>query len=169
MQMVLAALVVAPAGCSLPARPIHFNNMMARANQRLNESGKKFAKAVSPLGSGGAANLNEAKSAYNEIQSTLAEVKKEFDEVRPPIGSDAASTLLERYRDFLQAQQKIFDTCYTPMFQALQDNARYPDAASKWAVIQPLQGKAQEVEKPAIFALGEAQKAYADQHKFEPK
>jgi hypothetical protein len=167
--MVLAALVVAPAGCSMPARPMHFNNMMARANQRLNEAGKKFAKAVSPLSSGGAANVNEAKSAYNEAQTVLAEVKKEFDEVRPPLGSDAGSTLLDRYREFLQVQQNIFDTCYTPMFQALQDNARYPDAASKWAVIQPLLGKAQETEKSAIFAVGEAQKAYAEQNKFEPK
>jgi hypothetical protein len=169
MQMVLAALVVAPVACSLPARPMAFNNMMARANQRLNEEAKKFNKAVSPLGSNAAADTAAAQSAYNSIQTTLQDLKKEFDNVRPPLGSEAGSTMLQKYQEFLQTEQSIFDTCLTPAVQALQDNARYPDAASKWAVIGPLLTKAGQMERPVLDSLGAAQKAYTESYKFEAK
>jgi hypothetical protein len=164
----LAALVVAPAACSLPAKPMTFNNSMARGNQRLADDAKKLNKAVTPLGTNGSADVAAAKSALSSIQSTLKGLKAEFDDVRAPMGSEAAGSLLDRYRDFLQVEQTILDTCLTPIVQAL-DDPRYPDPASKWQVISPLLNKAAELESPATFALGEAQKAYAAAYNFEAK
>ena len=167
LQLLLAALIVVSAGCRQPPKPMRFNNMIARGNQRLEQAAKQFYKAVEPLGQGKNAEVSSVRTAYNSAENALKELRKDFDSQKPPVNSQPGEDLLEKYRDFLLKQQEIFDQCFTPMLAAAEDNSKSP--ADKWAIIEPLITKASDLETPVRGALIKLQAEYAKHHNLDPR
>jgi hypothetical protein len=153
-------------GCSQPPKPMRFNNMIAQANSELGEAAKKFKKAVEPLGNGQPADAG-ARTAYNEIKSLLEALKKKFDKMKPPVNSPSGEALLEKYREFLENQQEIFDQFFTPMMAAVDNNALSP--ADKWSEIQPKFAQITQKEDPVRNTLLKLQDDYAKSHNLEPQ
>jgi hypothetical protein len=167
LQLLLVASIVCLTGCRQPVRPMKFNNMIARSNAKLAEPAKRFYKAVQPLSQGKDADVTGARSAYGEIESTLKELRLEFDTIKPPTGSQPAADLLEKYQSFLATEQEIFDNCFGPMMSAAQNSSLSP--GDKWAIIQPLLSKASSKEGPVLGALKNLQKEYATKHNLDPQ
>jgi hypothetical protein len=164
----LTGLILA-VGCNQPPKPMRFNNTMARANKRLAEAAKKFNKAIIPLKTSQPADLEAARGAYTEMQVALTEITKEYAAARPPVNSPLGREMLEKYRDFLKTEQEVFDACITPMWEAIQDDKKYPDAARKWEAVEPLLTKARDTEREAWMAVRKAQFDYCNHYKLEAK
>ncbi|MFO0876977.1 MAG: hypothetical protein U0840_06355 [Gemmataceae bacterium] len=162
-------LLLVVGGCQQPPKPMQFNNMIAKTNQKLSEASKKFYKALEPLKSGAPADASAAQNAYTEITTALRDARTTYDSLSAPFGSTTGPELLANYRSFLTVQQTILDSCISPMNKILQDNANYPDAGAKWVAIAPLIAKASEEESSVMATLRETQKKYCKEHVLDPK
>ncbi len=149
LQALLMGLILLASGCKFPPRPMQFSNMMARANLRLSDAANKFAKALAPKGK--APDAGSAQGPYNEMKAALSEAKAEFDTISPPLNSEYGWELLDKYRTFLQSQQTILDTCYTPIMNTLKDNTIAPGRKS--VIINALLVKAGEEERGPLSHL----------------
>ena len=161
--LVLGVLLLT-SGCSRPPKKRQFNNILAKRNAKMAAAAKEFYKAVEPLSKGQAAGpvrqkLDECKTALEEAQSYVG----------APRGTEAGRALLNTYKDYVAAQQKIYDECLTPILAIVEDNRRFPAPGQKWAAIQPLLQKADEIERPAYAELNKAQQTYGQAHGFQPK
>src|SRR5262249_31070652 len=110
-RLVLLAGLVVSVGCAARPKPARFNNDMARANQRLAAEGKAFYKTLAAFREKGEApDPRRVRSAYQSLESALAEVKKEYERARTPVKNEGlAADLLAKYKDFLEVQQKLID------------------------------------------------------------
>jgi hypothetical protein len=168
MQLALAALVAACAGCKIPPKPMRFNNLIARGNEKLAAAAKNFQKAVEPLSKGGTADVSAVRSAVNEADSAVTQLTKDFDSMAAPKNGDA---LLAKYKDFLKTQRQIVDECMKPALKAIEDDKTYPTPADKWAQVYKLTTAAKQLEQDAFKALDMAQSEYCDrkENMFERK
>ncbi len=157
------------AGCT-KARPkkLKFNNMMARANQKMAEAGRNFYKVIHPISSGQTLAPNKARNALNDCETALKEAQKEFDGLGAPVNSPAGDTMLGRYNAFLKAEQDVLDSCLKPIVQIIEDNGQYPDPGSKWAAISAKLKEIDAKDKGAWNDLYRAQQEYAKAHKLRP-
>jgi hypothetical protein len=160
-----AGLVLLASGCGMPDKPKQFSLKISRGCKRLGDAAKRFFKAIDPLGTGKQADTSEAQAAYNEMKNGLAEIQKQFESVRSPVGSAEGAELLDEFREFLKKEQAIMDGSITPIWQLVQDN-RF-DAAGKWAAITPLLEKAANEEAGPLRKLRKAHKAYCKAYVFE--
>ncbi len=167
LQLLLGGLVLASAGCRQPLPPMRFNNLIARSMTKLSSPAANFAKALDPLSKGLPAEQSAAQSAYSEMQSNLQAVKKTFDEIVAPLGSNTAQAMLDKAREFMAAEQKIFDECLTPAMNTLKNGAL--SDAEKYAAIQPLLQQAGAYEAPVLSALQKAQDDYCKEQNYAPK
>jgi hypothetical protein len=166
-QALLLGMFALASGCAMPPKPMQFNNMLARANKRLSDPAKKFYEAVIPLKEGKDANVKEAQRAYNDMQSALSDIRKEFASARAPVSSPYGEELLNHYRDdFLKVQQNILDTAITPMWKIVQGPG---GAAEKWNAIAPLLNKARDDETSSFNKLRAWHKEYMKDHNLEVK
>jgi hypothetical protein len=168
LQLVLAALVAACAGCKLPPKPMRFNNLMAKGNEKLAAAAKAFQKAIEPLSKGGAADVSAARSAVNEADTAVTQLTKDFDGMGAPKHGDA---MLAKYREFLKTQRQIVDDCMKPALKVLEDDKNYPEAKDKYPQVFKLLKGATKLEQDAFRALTQAQSEFCDrkEYMFEPK
>jgi hypothetical protein len=168
LQLALAALVASSAGCKLPPKPMRFNNLMARGNDKLAAAGQNFKKAIEPLSKGGTADLANVRSAVNEADSTVTQLTKDFDNMAAPKHGDS---MLAKYKDFLKTQRQIVDDCMKPALKVIEDDKNYPTALEKWPQVRKLTEKATSLEQEAFRALVAAQSEFCDrkEYMFEPK
>jgi hypothetical protein len=166
-RVVVLALagVVVLAGCNPPPKKTGFNNSMARANLKLKEKARAFYKVVYDLGTGKPVAASQARSALNDIETALADLKKDYASMKPPAGSSTGATLLEKYRVFLNVEQNIIDACFKPAVAAVE-NPGLASPAEKWNVIQPLLKQADEMERPAWGDVAKAQRDYAEAYHY---
>src|ERR1700722_12787154 len=84
--LLLVGLLFLFAGCKARPKPVKFSNEMARANQKLAAASKSFFKVVNEfLKTGDPAQAKALRSAYNSTETTLKEIVKDFDEMKPPV------------------------------------------------------------------------------------
>jgi hypothetical protein len=169
LLLCLMSLVTVVAGCSPPPKKRTFNNNMARANKSLESRARNFYSQIYPLGTGKAVAATAARGALTDCEKELRDVKSQFSGMRGPANSNMGSDLVAKYQEFLTAQQSILDNCFKPIVAIVENNGTYPDPASKWAAIEPLLRKADEIEKPAWDAVNRLQRAYAEEHKLSIK
>lgn len=159
LQLALAALAAACAGCKIPPKPMRFNNLMAKGNERLATAAKNFKKAVEPLSKGGTVDVSEVRTAVNEADAAVTELTKDFDNMGTPKNGDA---LMAKYREFLKAQRQIVDDCMKPALKAIENDKKYPEPQDKWAQVFKLTKEATKLEQDAFKALDAAQSEYCD-------
>jgi hypothetical protein len=168
LKLGLAALAVTAAGCKLPPKPMRFNNLMAKGNEKLAAAGQNFKKAIEPLSKGGTADDAAVRSAVNEADKTVTDLIKDFDNMAAPKHGDS---LLAKYKEFLKTQRQIVDECMKPALKVIEDNKNYPTAMDKWPQVRKLTDKANSLEQEAFRALVAAQSEFCDrkEYMFEPK
>lgn len=165
LALLLAATAAAcAAGCKAPPKPMKFNKMLAASNAKLAESGKAFRKTVEPLAEGKQVTPSAVESAYRNMESTLASLRDEWDDQKPPIRSSSGPDLLEKYQAFLDAEGKVLQV-YQNVVKVAQDGGLPPK--DKWSRINAfLQAGAAE-EGKAMQPLRVAQTAYAKEHNIQ--
>jgi hypothetical protein len=173
LQLALVALIAAGAGCKIPPKPMRFNNLIARGNEKLAAAAKAFkAAAVDPLDphkkEGKAVDVSAARSAVNEADSTVTSLTKEFDAMGAPKHGD---TMLSKYKEFLKSQRQIVDECMKPALKIIEDDKNYPTARDKWPEVVKLTTAATKLEQDAFKALDAAQSEYCErkENNFERK
>ena len=154
-------------GCNQPPKKMQFNNMIARTNADLKGKAVAFYKVVVPLSKGEQVTPASARSSLGDVEKTLAEARKKFDSLKPPVNSPKGEAMLEKYRTFLKVEQDIVDGCFKPAVTAIEDNQNYPTPNAKWGAIRTLLEKADAIERDSYRALAAAQKDYVDAHKFK--
>ncbi len=108
----LACLALLSSGCTRP-KPVKFNNDMARATIELAAEGKKFKEAVDAF-------LNPPenvppstaamRSARDRCANKLKEIQKKYEKAYvPPRPEKEAEDLLDKFKDYLDVQEKIVD------------------------------------------------------------
>jgi hypothetical protein len=163
----LAGLIVVTSGCRQPDKPKQFSNRIARSNKRLAEAARKFFTACDPMRKGQQPKTSDAQSAYNDMRLAVAELQKEFDQVKPPANASEGDTLLAIYKDFLVNEKALFDTHITQAWQIVQDNRYAPKA--KWDMIEPLLQKVPAEERPYLNQVKNAHKEYCEKFVLDPK
>jgi hypothetical protein len=162
LPLFLAAGLVVAAGCKTRPYPIKFNNDMARAVDKLNKAGRDFYFAVLPLSKGAEVDPKEVRSKYQAVEKTLKEIKENYEEIGPPMGTTSGSELMDRFTDFLDGQQTLLDKYLTPILQKVEDNRLNPE--DKWAAIKPLLDKMDDEEKQTRAPLEDVQKKWGEEH-----
>jgi hypothetical protein len=108
----LAGLAALSGGCTRP-KPVKFNNDMARATLELAAEGKKFKEAVDGfLSPPEGINPSSAalRSARDRCASKLEEIQKKYEKAHwPPKADKEAEELLDKFRAYLDVQQKLVD------------------------------------------------------------
>jgi hypothetical protein len=166
LLLVLVVLLGATSsGCQRPKKK-RFNNDIARANVELRNKAKSFYKAIKPLSEGKQVTVADVRGPLKSVENTVKQFKKDYARMRAPANSPNGETLLTSYREFLDKQQEIIDTCFKPIVDAIGDDQTYPTPQAKWDAIASLMKKADSLEKAPYRALAKAQKDYAEAHNF---
>lgn len=164
LLVLAAASALQAAGCKAPPKPMKFNKLLVEANAKLAASAKTFRKTVEPLGEGKPVKAGDVESAYRGMQSTLASVKDEWDDMKAPMRSSSGPGVLEKYQAFLAAEEKVLQH-YGTVVNVVKDGGLAP--AGKWAKINAAFQAAEAEEGKALRPLREAQTAYAKEHNMQ--
>jgi hypothetical protein len=155
----LAALVLA-AGCKDHPNPIKFNNSMARANNQLSKAGTDFGAAARK----DPPDPREVENKYQAMASAVRQVKDQFDGMGSPTGATYGSDLLDRYMDFLQAEQNIVNGPAKEIVQIVKGEKPVGDPK---AAINELIARIGADESAKLTPLLEMQKKYAEDLKLK--
>jgi hypothetical protein len=164
LQLLLAAAIAGLAGCkgcSHP-KPIFFNNKIASSNQDLSAAAKEFQKAVGPMAMGQPVDAGAVRQQYQSMQKKVKDLQDEFKGMNAPLNSGAGRDLLEKYKDFLDGQEKLLDGPIKELVQLAESGN--PNAAK----YQELMTKVEEGENKTRGPLLEAVKNYQKEQNFKP-
>jgi hypothetical protein len=157
--LLLGLITLIAVGCKERPGTVRFMNILATKNDRLAKASQSFFTAIQPLQARVPVPKETIDSAYRELERTLKELKDEMKDQYPPLRSASGSALLDRYREYLDEEQVIFDRTVSLIYQtAIGEEG---DPATKWAAIDPLLKKVEEDEKKAEKPLKDAQNTYA--------
>jgi hypothetical protein len=151
-----AGALVLAAGCKERPYPIKFNNTMARSNRELATAAKEFQAVLrkQPI------DPKEVENKYQQMAAKLKDIVEKFDDIGSPMGTAYGSELLDRYLDFLKAEQTIVNT----HAKQIVDIAK---AGGDQQAIDALLARIGEEEGPKLTALKETQKKFADDLKLK--
>jgi hypothetical protein len=165
--LLLAGALVATAACQPPSKPIKFNNEMARSNDGLLLAAKAFRRILKDeVMAGKEGGAKRLRGQYDNIAVAVKELRKKYDRVRPPIGSAQGRVLLEKYREFLDDQQKMVDGPLLEIVTIAESGNLDGATVTK---IEELKAKILEEEGRSINVLTEAQNLYAEEKRFKPQ
>jgi hypothetical protein len=158
--VVAAVLAAAAAGCKgPPPGKEQFNNILAGENRKLAKASRAFRKAVLPQG-GGPADAGQARSALAGIQSMLKEVRADVNYLDTPGGSSKAQAFLDKYKEFLTAEEGFVDKYFKPIVQQAEQKSLTADFVNaQFAAL------AQE-ERTSLGAVQTAQNDYCTELNF---
>jgi hypothetical protein len=159
-----AAAAVWAAGCKAPPKPMKFNKLLVESNTKLAEAGKAFRKTVEPLSEGKPVKAGDVESSYRSMESALASVKSEWEDMKAPMNSSAGPTVLEKYQAFLDAEEKVLQR-YQGIVNIVKDGQLAP--AAKWSRINGVFQAIADEEGKALRPVREAQTAYAKEHNLQ--
>ncbi len=155
LVLLTAGALVLVAGCKDHPYPIRFNNMIARANKRLNAAGQEFGAAAK------AGDPKAIRSKYDALVMALKAVQDEFADIGAPTGAAYGSDLLDAYEAYLDCQEKIVNTHAKQIVQMAESGGLDGEQVSA------LLTKIGEEAKPKFAALEEAQKKFAEDLKLK--
>jgi hypothetical protein len=152
------------AGCAGGVKPVTFNNNVGRAMRQLGNAGTEFSKTISPLSYGKAVSGQEARAAYNKMETALKEALAEQKKMgSPKDGGETGEKFSETYVEFLKSQQTCLDKA-REIVEIIEGNS-----PNKWGKIQPLLTEVDDAEAKAMTPMREAQKEYCKTHNLSPK
>jgi hypothetical protein len=162
-----AFCLLAPAalsGCKgPPPTKIKFNDMMSEDNEKLSKAGTAVRKSLKPLLTGGADfNPSAVRGAVNDAEKLVKELQDKYEDQQLPRKSSAAADLLEKYKAFLEAEEKIVKNRLKEIVRVLND----PNEPNKAGKIDALLRAAGDDEAKAYKELNKAQSEYAKAHNF---
>jgi hypothetical protein len=160
----LAATAFSVAGCGFPPSRIGFIETIARENRKIARSTRAFRAAIIPLKEGKPADPGQVRSAYQDMEKTVKEVRAEMDAQPLPSSSSSAKSFLSAYKTYLHGQQNIVEDDMQPIVKKVEEPGGTP--ASKWAFISEQLAKVSTQENVDYGALLQAQTAYASEHNY---
>jgi hypothetical protein len=160
LVLLLAGVLAVVAGCKARPYPLQFNNGIARAMRKLADAAKEFYGAVKAHESG-SADANEVRTKYRAVEKTLKDVKAEYDDIGPPLGTSWGPQMMDLWTDFLDGQQTILDKYFSPIVQMVESGR--PD----WERIHRLIDEVDKEEAKTRNPLVEYQKSWAKEYNFK--
>jgi hypothetical protein len=160
LVLLLAGVLAVVAGCKDRPYPLKFNNGIARAMDKLRRASIEFYSAVKAH-ENGAADANEVRTKYQAVEKTLKQIKEEYDDIGPPLGTNWGQQMMDLWTDFLDGQQTILDKYFSPIVQMVESGR--PD----WDRIHLLLDGVDKEEAKTRNTLVEFQKSWAKDHNFK--
>src|SRR5262245_11413856 len=106
----LGLTLVVVAGCtSQGTELVRFNDRISDSNRRLKKGAEEFRQAILPMSNKQPANVNQIKSAHENLLTTVKEIREERKKIKPP-QVDAAEKLHKAYDAYLDGQQRMVET-----------------------------------------------------------
>ena len=170
LLLILAAATVGAVGCGLPPSRVEFIEKLAKDNRQIARSTRSFRSAILPLKDGNAATPAQVRSAYQEMEKALKEVRADVDGQLLPASSTSAKDFLAAYKTYLDGQQDILTNLMQPIVQEVElptDENGDPTVGARWAVVDGLMKKVTDKERETWGALAAAQSAYASEHNYQ--
>ncbi|HBI44914.1 MAG TPA: hypothetical protein DDY78_18970 [Planctomycetales bacterium] len=162
--LIAVATTFGAVGCSFPPSRIGFIEQIAKDNRRIAKSTRTFRAAIIPLKTGTAADAGQVRSAYQEMEKTVKEVRAEMDAQPLPSSSSSAKALLSAYKDYLNGQQSILTDDLLPIVKKVEEPGGTP--AAKWGYISEMLAKVSAKDNADYGPLMQAQTAYASEHNY---
>jgi hypothetical protein len=152
------------AGCSPPTSLVGLNDKIAAATRKLGKLAQGLGKSLEPLKNDKPVEASGVKTQIESIGKTLEEMKEAFEYQSIPVRKSKSSEgLLTAFKDFLQVQDKIFQTHFQKV-ETILDNGDTP--RNKWISIETELRAAKELERSTYNALRDAQRNYCEEHFF---
>jgi hypothetical protein len=162
--LLAAAATFAVVGCGLPPSRIGFIEKIAKENRKIARSTRAFRAAIISLKDNKAADAGAVRSAYQEMEKTVAEVRADMDAQSLPSSSSSAKPFLTAYKNFLNGQQTILTDDMLPIVKKVEEPGGSP--AAKWAFVSDQLAKASAKEGGDYGVLKQAESAYASEHNY---
>jgi hypothetical protein len=162
---ILAAAAVGAVGCGIPPSRVEFIEKLAKENRDLARSTRAFRKAIMPLKDGNPASAAQVRAGYQEMETTLKEVRADVDAQMLPPASSSAKAFLDAYKAYLDGQQEILTTIMLPIVKEVE--APTDGAGPSWAVIDGLMKQVSAKENQTWAPLKQAQGAYTTEHNYQ--
>ena len=162
--LLAAALAVGVAGCGFPPSRIGFIEKIASENRRIARSTRNFRGAVMSLKNGQAADAGTVRSAYQEMEKTVKEVKADMEAQSLPSSSSSAKPFLAAYKQYLSGQQQILTENLLPIVKKIEEPGGSPK--DKWAFVSDQLAQAAAKDGSDLAAVKQAQDAYASEHNY---
>ena len=159
--LILIATTLGSVGCGLPPTRTEFIEKLAKDNREIARSTRAFRSAILPLKDKNPA--GSVRSAYQEMDRTLQEVRADVDGQLLPPSSTSAKDLLAAYKAYLDGQQDIM----TNIMKLIVDEAEHPTEGNGWPKIDALLQKVNAKEGETWGKLNSAQSAYAAEHNYQ--
>jgi hypothetical protein len=153
--LLLAFLLLPGIGCSPPPSPRRFNNTIVGWNAKLASSSEEFVQTLNA----NPPDPDATHSAYTKMESTLKDVRADYEDFTWPSGSSSGEDFYNKYKDFLDTQDRILGIYQKIALRALT-NPRDPQ-------IRTFLGQASSAESKALKALKDAQDALKNEHNLE--
>jgi hypothetical protein len=152
-------------GCKPPPLKTTFNKRMALNNKKLAAAAWNMRKAMEPLSMNKDIDISQAQSSYKSMENLITELKVKYEDTAIPYGSDNSATLLDAYKEFLEAEEKILRNHLKAALEiALQSGQ---DRKERWRLILAEFDEASAKEKSALSKLKTAQEAFATEHNYK--
>lgn len=173
----LAVALLGAGGCKKPPpRPLKFNNEMARTNFELAKAGDAFREALKPYkDEGKPLSGSSLRSPYKDMEKALEEANEKWAEMQAPRKSGSGAILLEKYRSYLDEEEKILKKAER-IIKVLDNQIKIAgspprdmSADEKHNEIKRLVDEINSIEGKALGSVSEAQKEFAKEHNLELK
>jgi hypothetical protein len=166
VQQALISLVMClPLGCSPPPSRIGLNDKIAAANRELSSLGSALRKTLEGLNTDKPPDGNSIQGQIDGIGKKLKEIQLSFENQQVPARrSKSAPALVSAYAEFLKVQDTIYEKNLAEVATIVKGPGSGKD---KWPAVLALLTAAKDLEAPALKALKDAQKEFADEHHFQ--
>ncbi len=159
----MAALaLVTMTGCG---GALAFNQSIVKANQDLQEAGKKFGEALTKALTD-QSQIPALDTSYKEMLQRVDDVAARMKKLKVP-QSDSAKALYEQHQRFLASQKKMCVRDFGELVKALKDQNM--DPGQKNNKVQEILLRVQKEEATELQLLQSAQRKFASDHKLKLK
>jgi len=162
--LLAAALAFSCVGCAFPPSRIGFIEKISRENRKIARSTRAFHAAVVPLKTGQSVDAGTVRSAYQDMEKTVQEVRADMDAQPLPSSSSSARAFLNAYKEYLKGQQQILTDDLLPIVNKVEEPGGSP--AAKWAFISGMLAQVSAKESSDYGPLKTAQDNYASEHNY---
>jgi hypothetical protein len=168
--LALAAASALAAGGCLPPNRTEFIETLAREHRKVERAAYAFGQTLEPMSSGKAANASDVRSAYNELDKAIKDVRSEMNFQMLPPNAPHGSDLLEAYKAYLDAEEAQMQGPVLKIVEQVElpfDENGKPDANDRYANIKPLRDQIRTQDATDFAKLNSVQNQYGGDHNYQ--
>jgi hypothetical protein len=168
--LALAAASAFAAGGCLPPTRVEFIEHLAADNRKIARAAQAFGQTLEPMKSGQPANASQVRSAYNDLDKVIKDVRAEMDRQMLPPSSNSAKDFLAAYKTYLDAQETAMQGPVLKIVQEVElptDENGNPTVNDRYEVIKGLRGQIASQDQTDFAKVNGSQNAYAGEHNYQ--